>query len=906
MGQLIYVFLGFLILTSVSISICNGNSSVACIESEKEALLKFKQGIVDHTNRMATWISDVDCCRWTGIVCDNMTSHVIELHLRSPTFDYYDADEKSKLGGKISPSLLHLKHLSYLDLSNNDFKGIPIPKFFGSFGSLRYLNLSYAKFGGEVPHHLGNLSNLKYLNLHGDKFFRAMYVKNLHWLSSLSSLEHLSLSFVNLSKASNWFPTFSALPSLVELHLSHCQLPPQLHLITSVNLSSLFALSLSGNGLGNLSMMNWVFDLNNLIYLDLSSQISSAIGKMNFAFNLDFSSNSFQGKIPIRCVSYTLESLSLHNCQLYGHLTNKLGNFKNLRKLDLSDNSISGSIPISIGELSSLKALYLLQNNLKGNLPESFGQLVNVEYVDISNNFLEGTLSEAHFFNLTKLSTLYAYGNPLTLDVDPSWIPPFQSHHLCLGYWHLGPQFPHWLSSQTYLRSLDISNSGISSTIPCWFSNFSLQLEYLDLSDNQIHGQIPVIPSFEGPLPWISSFLTLLDLSNNNLSGSLFNFLCSRMDETMEMGFLNLENNFFSGELPNCWTKWPYLEVIVLGDNKFIGKIPNSIGTLQSLRSLHLRKNNFSREIPVSIRNCTALEILDFGENELDGNISSWLGYNLPNLKILSLHSNKFSGHIPKELCALNFLQILDLGHNNLSGSLPRCISNLSAMVYSTNDSFGNNIKYKFGYFIENAFLVMKGQILEYDMTLNLVRILDFSYNSLSGNIPWEITSLHGLQSLNLSHNLLIGRIPSNIGDMIFLESLDLSANKLLGSIPQSMSKLSFLNCLNLSDNQLTRAIPSSTQLQSFDASSYVGNQLCGFPLADNCSEINHVVPSTRNRKGKDMDGLEVSWLFVSMTLGFSVGFWSVLSSLVISRRWRYAYYQYLDEMWWKVNHLCV
>ncbi|GLT28903.1 hypothetical protein SLA2020_038050 [Shorea laevis] len=701
MGQLNYLFLGFLILTSVSISICNGNSSVACIESEKEALLKFKQGILDHTNRMATWISDVDCCRWTGIVCDNMTSHVIELHLRSSTFDYYDADEKSKLGGKISPSLLHLKHLNYLYLSNNDFGGIPIPEFFGSFGSLRYLNLSYAKFGGEVPHHLGNLSNLKYLNLHG--------------------------------------------------------------------------------------------------------QISSAIGKMNFAFNLDFSSNSFQGKIPIRlmgnlcrlssicfshvnlsleisnvlevfsrCVSYTLESLSLHNCQLHGHLTNKLGNFKNLRKLDLSDNSISG------------------------NLPESFGQLVNVEYVDISNNFLEGTLSEVHFFNLTKLSTLYAYGNPLILDVDPSWIPPFQSHHLCLGYWHLGPQFPHWLSSQTHLRSLDISHCGISR------------------------------------------------------------------------------------------------------------KIPSSIGTLQSLRSLHLRRNNFSREIPVSIRNCTALEILDFGENELDGNISSWLGYSLPNLKILSLHSNKFSGHIPKELCALNFLQILDLGHNNLSGSLPRCISNLSAMVYSTNDSFGNNIKYKFGYFIENAFLVMKGRILEYDMTLNLVRILDFSNNSLSGDIPWEIASLHELQSLNLSHNLLIGRIPSNIGDMISLESLDFSANKLLGSIPQSMSRLSFLSCLNLSDNQLTGAIPSSTQLQSFDASSYAGNQLCGLPLADNCSEINHVVPCTRNRKGKDMDGLEMSWLFVSMALGFSVGFWSVLSSLVISRRWRYAYYQYLDKMWWKVSHLCV
>ncbi|GKV15110.1 hypothetical protein SLEP1_g25911 [Rubroshorea leprosula] len=127
-------------LLPIMMSICNGNSIHAvCIESEKQALLKFKQGIVDRTNRLAFWVSNGDCCRWTGIVCDNMTGHVIELHLRTnPTWevDYEvdEADERSMLGGKISPSLLHLKHLCYLDLSNNDFGGIHIPKFFWFFG----------------------------------------------------------------------------------------------------------------------------------------------------------------------------------------------------------------------------------------------------------------------------------------------------------------------------------------------------------------------------------------------------------------------------------------------------------------------------------------------------------------------------------------------------------------------------------------------------------------------------------------------------------------------------------------------------------------------------------------------------------------------------------------------------
>ncbi|GLT94941.1 hypothetical protein SLE2022_126520 [Rubroshorea leprosula] len=1037
MARLIFLFLAFLFLiTNVTIiSNCNGNSVHAvCIESEKEALLKFKQGIVDRTNRLASWHFNGDCCRWTGIVCNNVTGHVIELNLRVPTLDdnydsvAFEAYVRSWLGGKISPSLLHLKHLSYLDLSNNDFGGIHIPKFFGSLGSLRYLNLSYSVFGGKVPHHLGNLSYLKYLDLGKNN----LHVDTLHWLSSLSSLEYLDLSRVNLSQASNWFQALNTLPSLVELHLSYCQFPYKLHPIASVNLSSLATLSLFESSFQNLSVINWVFGLNNLIFLDLSDnyiggpipyglqnltslkhldlsynsfnssipnwfvfslknlisldlsgnyiegpipyglqnlaslkhlelsnnffnssipnwlytfaplkslnlrgnlfqgEISSDIGKMNFVVDLDLSFNSFEGQIPIRsianlcslrsldlssvnlsldisnilevfsvCVSNKLESLSLANCSLYGQLANQLGNFKNLRELDLSRNSIFGSIP----ELSSLKLLYLSQNKFKRNLLESFGQLSNLEVVDISYNFLEGIISEIHFFNLTKLSRFHANGNPLILKVDPSWNPPFQIQVLELRSWNLGPQFPHWLASQTNIESLDISNSGISSIIPSWFFDFFHRMSFLNLSHNQIHGQLLSISTFNNSSSQIFYYLDFLDLSNNLLSGSLFNFLCLGVNETVDqMYVLNLGNNVLSGELPNCWSKWPNLGVIVLDNNRFTGEIPSTMGTLKWLESLHLHSNNLLGEIPVSMRNCTTLKTLDFGENELVGNIPSWIGHNILDLTILRLRSNKFSGHIPKELCALSFLQVLDVAYNSLSGSLPSCVNNLSAMAYFVNGSFGNYIGYRSTYFMENVFLVIKGRFYEYDRTLNLVRVLDLSNNNLSGDIPWEITRLQGLQSLNLSHNLFTRRIPPNIGDMSSLESLDLSVNKLLGSIPESMSRLSFLSYLNLSNNQLTGKIPLSTQLQSFDASCYARNELCGLPLMDNCSKVNHVVLGTGNNGGKDMDGAKVNWLFVSMALGFILGFWSVLSPLVISRQWRCAYYQYVDETWWKVS----
>lgn len=86
-----------------------------CIEREKQALLSFKRSLDDPSNLLSSWDAAVDdCCKWEGVVCNNLTGHISELHLQS-------ADLVSRLGGKLNPSLLNLKHLMFLDLSQNDF-----------------------------------------------------------------------------------------------------------------------------------------------------------------------------------------------------------------------------------------------------------------------------------------------------------------------------------------------------------------------------------------------------------------------------------------------------------------------------------------------------------------------------------------------------------------------------------------------------------------------------------------------------------------------------------------------------------------------------------------------------------------------------------------------------------------
>ena len=149
-----------------------GDLNLRCIDIERNALLQFREDLADPLGHLASWVGK-DCCRWKGVHCSNQTGHVVKLNLRDKgdclmkriqsAAAYYN--NSSCLGGKISPSLLDLKYLKYLDLSMNDFQGIPIPDFFGSFERMLHLDLSYASFSGIVPPHLGNLSNLRYLDL---------------------------------------------------------------------------------------------------------------------------------------------------------------------------------------------------------------------------------------------------------------------------------------------------------------------------------------------------------------------------------------------------------------------------------------------------------------------------------------------------------------------------------------------------------------------------------------------------------------------------------------------------------------------------------------------------------------------------------------------------------------------
>ncbi|WJZ80914.1 hypothetical protein VitviT2T_000782 [Vitis vinifera] len=928
---LLSLFLELLLAQATIINSIDGGMNKGCIEVERKALLEFKNGLKEPSRTLSSWVG-ADCCKWKGVDCNNQTGHVVKVDLKY-----------GGLGGEISDSLLDLKHLNYLDLSFNDFQGIPIPNFLGSFERLRYLNLSHAAFGGMIPPHLGNLSQLCYLDLSGDYYSRAplMRVHNLNWLSGLSSLKYLDLGNVNLSKATtNWMQAVNMLPFLLELHLSHCELGDFPHSISFVNLTSLLVIDLSHNNLST-TFPGWLFNISTLtdLYLNDASIGSEGIELVNglstCANNslerLHLGGNRFGGQLPDSLGLFkNLKSLDLSYNSFVGPFPNSIQHLTNLESLNLRENSISGPIPTWIGNLLRMKRLDLSNNLMNGTIPKSIGQLRELTVLYLNWNSWEGVMSEIHFSNLTKLEYFSSHLSPtkqsFRFHVRPEWIPPFSLMSIDISNCNVSLKFPNWIRTQKRLHFITLKNVGISDTIPEWL--WKLYFLWLDLSRNQLYGKLPNslsfspasvlvdlsfnrlvgrLPlwfnatwlflgnnSFSGPIPLnigdLSS-LEVLDVSSNLLNGSI----PSSMSKLKDLRVIDLSNNQLSGKIPKNWSDLQHLDTIDLSKNKLSGGIPSWMCSKSSLTQLILGDNNLTGELTPSLQNCTGLSSLDLGNNRFSGEIPKWIGERMPSLEQMRLRGNMLTGDIPEQLCWLSHLHILDLAVNNLSGFIPQCLGNLTALSFVAllNRNFDNLESH--GSYSESMELVVKGQNMEFDSILPILNLIDLSSNNIWGEIPKEITNLSTLGALNLSRNQLTGKIPEKIGAMQGLETLDLSWNCLSGPIPPSTSSITSLNHLNLSHNRLSGPIPTTNQFSTFnDPSIYEANPgLYGPPLSTNCSTLND---QDHKDEEEDEGEWDMSWFFISMGLGFPVGFWAVCGSLALKKSWRQAYFRFIDE----------
>ena len=182
-------------------------------------------------------------------------------------------------------------------------------------------------------------------------------------------------------------------------------------------------------------------------------------------------------------------------------------------------------------------------------IPESLGQLSNLVKMFLLENSWDGVITEAQLMNLRSLEEFMLTTNKsqsLVFNVTHDWRPPFKLKSLHLESCRIiGPKFPVWLQVQSELTYVTLTNVGFEGAIPEeWLSTISSQLTHLDLSNNQIKGNLPhqlVFPN-----------VTKLVLQNNSFSSPIPSNISDLMPSLQH---LDLSENLFYGKIPLSITK---------------------------------------------------------------------------------------------------------------------------------------------------------------------------------------------------------------------------------------------------------------------------------------------------------------------------------------------------------------
>ncbi|KAM3198065.1 hypothetical protein ACQJBY_073262 [Aegilops geniculata] len=842
------------------------------------------------------------------------------------------------------PNFSNASSLEIMMLGGTNFSAAK-PGSFSNFTSLKMLSLDVNFVSMDPQSSLGIPRSLRHLELSQSDSAKDLGLI-LSCIGDLQNLPSLKLVQWNFSQTS--FSSVAKLKSLKSLSIYGCSITsPVLSAIGNlVNLRSLEIVSCKCNGpipsaIGNLTNLQSL----EILYCSCFGPIPAAIGNLSNLESFDVTSSDFSGPIPDAVgLLKKLAVLRLGWCGFSGRIPNSVINLTRLTDLDLSHNLLTGELPTSIFTIPTLERLNfhsnqlsgsiqdfgatssqlvsvdLSTNKLTGNFPKPFFQLQRLAYLDIGWNNLVGSVDLSSFWRLGNLVYLSLSNNNLSvMDMDgegnnsPSTYFPRVTWLRLASCNLMG--FPSSLAHLNEMSYLDLSCNRISGAIPKWiwvtwtssltylnlshnmFSSVQLtsfvlpfsQLQALDLSSNQLQGQIPM-PSppadildysnncFSSVLPNFTLYLGFqFKISKNNISGHIPNSVCDSRVSVLDLSFNN-----FSGWIPSCLIEDGYMSALILRDNQFEGVLPNNIKDQCVLHTLDLNSNKIEGQLPKTLTKCLQLEFLDFGNNHMLDTFPSWLG-RLPKLRVLVLRSSRFYGSMGGDLHSVDksgeyfsSLQILDLASNKFSGHLSLdWFEGLKSMMAELNttgriiSTFNGSRSYEHPY-QDIVTIYYKSIYRTFDKILTTLTVIDLSNNSFDGTIPGSLGRLISLHVLNMSGNAFTGDIPQEFGGMTQLESLDLSQNQLSGDIPEALTNLTFLGILNLSNNQLVGTIPRSGQFATFENSSFKGNLgLCGPPLSSPCG-ISPAPPSTAHADDSSHVGVV---LFLFSGLGFGVGF---------------------------------
>ncbi|KAF8092575.1 hypothetical protein N665_0411s0034 [Sinapis alba] len=371
------------------------------------------------------------------------------------------------------------------------------------------------------------------------------------------------------------------------------------------------------------------------------------------------------------------------------------------------------------------------------------------------------------------------------------------------------------------LEVLSLSSNGFIGQVPSSFSNL-IHLTHLNLSHNELTGSFPVLVRN-------LTKLSFLDLSYNQFSGTIPSDLLLTMPF---LSHLDLKKNLLTGtfDVPNSSSRLVYLS---LGQNQFEGQILKPISKLINLNHLDVSSLNTSSPIDLSIFSpLKSLLVLHLSRNRLlPSSLNSSdiplsleslvmprcditefpnILKNLQNLQHVDISSNRITGKIPEWLWKLPHLSLVNLVNNSFTGfegsSEVLLNSSVQLLDFAYNSMTGEfplpppNIIYLSAW--NNSFT---GNIPLQVCTRSSLTVLDLSYNKFTGPIP---QCLSNLKIVNLRKNNLEGSIPDEFYSGALTQTLDVGYNRLTGKLPRSLLNCSFLRFLSVDNNKIKDTFP--------------------------------------------------------------------------------------------------
>ncbi len=558
----------------------------------------------------------------------------------------------NRLTGTIPSALGQLSNLVRLSLAVNEFSGAIPPKL-GQLTSLRDLHLSANQLSGPIPREFGNLIALETLGL-SDNELTGPIPRELWSLAALVNLDIFNNRF-----GSPLPPGIASLTQLKSFRAICASLtgpiPSDLGDLRHLEHVDFFGNELSGPiplELGNLRNLGWL----GLSFNRLSGSVPPELGGLSSLSRLALTSNEMTGEIPLALSRLSsLKYFELGYNQFSGSIPQELGRLRDLIILRLDGNRLSGSIPSALGRLAQLKWLDLADNHLSGSIPPELGQLSNLGLLALQRNGLDGGIPP-ELGRLGNLTDLWLGGNRLSGSIPAVLGRSANLRHLLLDGNELTGPVPSELGQLVRLLWLSLEdNRRLSGSLPLDLANLDRLQRFDWLStdlcvprNHRFRNWIAAIPDARGPadrtcpaLPasvleafhsatggagwrnsanWLTgsplsswhgitvedSLVTALDLSDNNLTGTL----PQEIGEFVDVKDMNLSENGLSDTIPATIGDLEHLGSLNLSNNGFAGPVPRSIGSLDSLRRLDLSGNEMSGALPSSFVQLGALEQL--------------------------------------------------------------------------------------------------------------------------------------------------------------------------------------------------------------------------------------------------------------------------------------------------------